>query len=178
MARMVHMRLFGSDEPYEDRSPTKLLAEMEQIGQKHESEDHHFLFEENAQRLQLVVFNQGDAPVRNASLTLLMPNHDAFFIATSLTSPEGAIGFADYPTVSVRGKKITVSSAVGEVPVGAQTNAFELPLRFCAGTELNDKQMTVRYKLFGSNLRQPVEGRLSLAFRGTERKQRKLSSGG
>lgn len=43
MARMVHMRLFGSDEPYEDRSPTTLLAEMEQIRQKHESDDHHFL---------------------------------------------------------------------------------------------------------------------------------------
>lgn len=178
MARMVHMRLFGSDEPYEDRSPTTLLAEMEQIRQKHESDDHHFLFEENAQRLQLVVFNQGDAPIQNASLTLFMPNHDAFYIATSLASLGDAIEFADYPTVSAKGKKITVSSNVGEVPVGVQTDAFELPLRFCAGTELNDKQMTVRYKLFGSNLRQPIDGSLSLAFRGVKQEQMKLSPGG
>jgi hypothetical protein len=106
-----------------------------------------------------------------------MPNHDAFYVATSLASLGDAIKFADYPTVSAKGKKITVSSNVGEVPVGVQTDAFELPLRFCAGTELNDKQMTVRYKLFGSNLRQPIDGSLSLAFRGVKQEPMKLSSG-
>jgi len=43
LARMVHMRLFGSDDPYEDRTPTTLLSEMEEIRKKHEADDHRFL---------------------------------------------------------------------------------------------------------------------------------------
>ncbi|MDA0993347.1 MAG: ATP-binding protein [Proteobacteria bacterium] len=176
MARMVHMRLFGSDDPYEDRSPTRLIAEMEQTRQKHESDDYHFLFKENSQLLQLVVYNQGDEPVQNAALMLLLPNHEAFYVATGLTSPDNSVEFAEYPAVSVSAKKITVSSILGDLPIGSQTNAFELPLRFCAGTELNEKQMTIRYKLFGSNLGQPVEGELSLIFYSDQRHQETISS--
>lgn len=178
LARMVHMRLFGSDDPYEDRTPTTLLSEMEEIRKKHEADDHRFLFDENAQKLQLVFLNNGDEPIQNASITLLMPNHDAFYAATSLTAPGNVIEFADYPTVSTRRNKIVVSSTVGEIPVGVPIEAFELPMRYCAGAEMDGKRMTLLYKLFGSNLQQPVEGRLSLAFQSTERSQQQTPSTG
>ena len=175
LARMVHMRLFGSDDPYEDRTPTALLSEMEEIRKKHEADDHRFLFDENAQKLQLVILNQGDAPIQNASITLLLPNHEAFYAATSLTAPGDSIEFADYPTVSTRRNKIVVSSTVGEIPAGTPIEAFELPVRYCAGTDLDGKRMTLLYKLFGSNLRQPVEGRLSLAFQNAGSQNQRLS---
>ena len=173
MVRLVHTRLFGSDSPYEDRSPSRLMKEIDQITQKHELNDQLFLFEENAERLQLVVYNQGDEPVQNASLTLRIPGHDAFHIATHLPgsqnsdqhAAESASKFADYPTVSTRGNKIRVSSTLGEISTGAPVEVFEVPLRFCVGSELKGKRLTMRYSLYGSNLRQPVEGRLALSFR-------------
>ena len=175
MARMVYTRLFGSDSPYKDRSPTGLVEEIDQINQKHELDDQFFLFEENAQKLQLVVYNQGDAPVQNASLTLRLPTHDALHIATHLPTPPGndqqaarnTFELADYPTVSTRGNRTHVSSTLGEISTGAPVEVFELPLRFCAGSELDGKRLTIRYRLFGSNLRQSVDGRLALSFRGT-----------
>ncbi len=173
MVRMIHMRLFGSDSPYEDRSPTALNEEIEHVNENYESDDQYFLFEENAERLQLVVFNSGDEPLQNASLTLRMPNHDALHVATCVPArPGGAqqadgatVDLTDYPTVSVRGNEVQVSSTLGEIPVGGPVDVFELPLRICVGRELDGKQMNIRYKLFGSNLRQPVEGCLALSFR-------------
>ena len=172
MARLMHMRLFGADVPYEDRSPTGLVEEMGHISQDYEADDQLFLFEENAQRLQLVVHKQGDAPVQNASLTLIIPAHDALHVATRLPETRGcnqqtdggSVSIADYPIVSVTDNEINVSSTLNEIPVGTPIEVFELPLRICAGSDLCGKRLNIRYKLFGSNLKQPVEGGLLLSF--------------
>jgi hypothetical protein len=170
---MVHTRLFGSDDPYEDRSATGILEEMDQIGQTYELEDRHFLFEENAVKLQLAIYNQSDTPIQDASLTLLIPHHDALFVATGLPLPIDAdqrdngstVSFSDYPAVSVSDDRIHASITVGEIPAGAPIEVFETPLRLCVGSELNGKRMKMAYKLYGSNLRQPVKGKLTIGFR-------------
>lgn len=172
IARMVHTRLYGSDEPYEDRSATGILEEMDQIGQTYELHDQHFLFEENAVKLQLAIYNQSETPIQDASLTLLFPQHDALFVATSLPRPINAdqqvngssVSFSDYPAVSVSDNRIQASIHVGEIPTGAPIEVLETPLRLCVGSELSGKRMKMAYKLYGSNLRQPVKGKLTIGF--------------
>ena len=48
VARLTHARLFGSDSPYEDRSPAELETEMQEIARRYSNHDNHFLFEQHA----------------------------------------------------------------------------------------------------------------------------------
>jgi hypothetical protein len=174
MARLMHMRLFGPDIPYEDRSPTGLNQELDHVDQTFESEDQWFLFEENAQKLQFAVYSQGDSPVQNASLTLRIPDHEELCVATRVPARpgddapihDGGRSMAEYPAVSIRDGEIYVASTLGEIPAAVPVDAFESPLRICAGTALDGKRLTIRYRLSGSNLGQPVDGRLVLTFQG------------
>jgi len=172
MARLTHARLFGSDSPYEDRNSEELAAEMSQIQQKHENEDRYFLFEENVKNLQLVILNQGEDFIEDAALTLVMPNHDSFHVASQLPKRPRDDDFVDrsaaemrtYPSVNLKEDAVHVSSNLGEIPTGALVQVFETPLRICVGSELKGRKLGIRYSLFGSNLQRPAKGKLRLLF--------------
>ena len=172
MARLTHARLFGSDRPYEDRNADELLREMAEIQQKHRHEDNHFLFEENVQKIQLVVYNQGDNPIENAALSLLMPNHNSFYVASRLPKlrredrwvDRGPAEHASYPSVNLKDDAVHVSSTLDEISTDAPAQVFEAPLRICVGDELKGRKLGIRYSIFGSNLRRPATGKLRLIF--------------
>jgi hypothetical protein len=172
VARLTHARLFGSDRPYEERSIDEIMAEMQQIKQQYRDHDEHFLFEEHGIDLQFVVFNQGDEKIRDASLSLVMPVHDAFHVATKLsklsrddrlverTSAEQSA----YPTVSLRKKSIHVSVELDDIEPGEPAPVFSTPIRICAGTELEGRRFGIQYSLFAQNLRTAAKGKLRLLF--------------
>jgi len=172
IARLTHARLFGSDEPYENRSHEDLQRELEEIQDKHEIDDEHFLFEGHAKRLQLVVFNQGEEPIEDATLKIIMPYHESFHVAQRLPMQRrddkyvarSPAELADYPTVDVRDKAVHVSNMLGDVPTDAPIQAFTLPLRICVGSELKGRKLGIRYSLDGRNLRRPAKGKLRLLF--------------
>jgi hypothetical protein len=172
MARLTHARLFGTDRPYEDRSAEELMHEMAQIEEKHRMDDEHFLFETNAKKLQLVVFNQGEDTIQDASLSLVMPNHNAFHVASQLPKvrrhdayvDRGSAEMADYPTVNLKDDAIHVSNTLGDIPPFSPIDAFESPLRICVGSDLRGRKLGIRYSLFGRNLRNPSKGKLRLLF--------------
>ncbi len=172
MARLTHARLFGADNPYEERSPSTLLQEMAEIKSRHEHDDQHFLFEQHANPVQLVVYNQGDEPIEDASLTLVMPNHNSFYVANNLPHVLRNGQFVDrspkeraaYPAVNLKDDAVQVSSNLGTVPVDSPVKAFESPLRVCVGSDLHGRRVGIRYTLFGKNLRNPVKGTLRLLF--------------
>lgn len=170
VARLTHARLFGTDSPYEERSTDEIIAEMKQMERQYLNQDNHFLFTEKKRDLQLVVFNQGDEPVEDASLTLLMPNHDALHVATRLPKIPKDTQFidrtpaeqADYPSVSLSDNSIQITVKLDSVPPGEPVNAFTVPLRLCVGDELKGRRLGIQYKLFAQNLRAPAEGKLRL----------------
>lgn len=172
LARLTHARLYGSDSPYEDRTPTSLLQEKSVAGETYEQEDRHFLFEINAQKIQLVVLNQSDNPIENASLSLLMPQHEAFYVANRLPDilrdgkfvDRGPVEIGDYPSVIIKDNAIHVSCSLGDIPGGAPVPAFERSLRICVGTELKGRKFGIQYALHGKNLRHPAQGKLRLLF--------------
>lgn len=172
MARLTHARLFGSDAPYEHRSSDEILREVAEIRDKYKLEDAFFLYEQNVQKLQLVVLNQGDEPIENASLTLVMPNHNSFYVASELPMvrkedrwiERGPAERASYPAVNLKDDSIHVSSTLGEVSTDAPVQVFETPLRICVGNELKGRRLGIRYSVFGSNLRKPSQGKLRLLF--------------
>jgi hypothetical protein len=174
MARLTHARLFGADDPYVDRTPQDLLQEMSDLRAKYHDQDNHFLHESHAEHLQVVVYNQGDEPIIDASISLIMPNHNAFYLADTLPKIPRKSGFADrspdeiaaYPSVVLKDDSVHVTSKIGDIPVGEPVKVFALPLRLCAGEDLIGKRFGVRYALHGQNLRSPAKGQLRLLFRG------------
>ena len=170
VARLTHARLFGSDIPYEERSTEEIVEEMKQLKKQYRDNDDYFLFEENKSELQLVVFNQGEEPIRGASLTLVFPNHDVFHIATQLPKLPKGRNFverlpaeqADYPAVNLRDDSIHVSVKLGDIEPGEPTDVFFTPLRVCVGDELKGRRLGIQYSLFAQNLRSPAHGKLRL----------------
>jgi hypothetical protein len=170
--RLTHARLYGSDSPFEDKSPTILFEEMSKLKDKFRYDDQYFLFDRNVQKIQLVVYNQGDEPIRDASLVLVMPNHNSVFVASKLPRQmrdgelvdAGSNDLIDYPAVNLKDDAVQVSTNLGELPVNSMTEVFETPLRICIGSDLKGRRLGIRYSLYGSNLRAPAQGKLRLIF--------------
>ena len=172
VARLTHARLFGSDSPYQDRSTEEIMAEIDQIERRYRDHDNHFLFEEHASSVQLVVFNQSEESIHDASLSLVMPNHNAFHVASHLPKSPHDNRFverspseqADYPAVSLSDDSIHVSVKLDDIPPGEPVDVFITPLRICAGSELKGRRIGIQYSLFAQNLRATTKGKLRLLF--------------
>ena len=172
VARLTHARLFGSDSPYEDRSREELLEEMRQIQRRYRNHDEHFLFEQHVRKIQLVVYNQGDDVIRDASLSVVMPNHAQFYVAKNLPNIPNDDKFidrspgeqAEYPSVNLGDDSIQVSGKLGDIPPGEFIDVFDTPLRLCVGDALRGKRFGMQYSLFAKNLRVPAKGKLRLIF--------------
>ena len=170
LARLTHARLFGSDNPYEDRSKEELLDEMRRIGEQYAPHDAHFLFEQNARPVQLVVFNQGDEPIRDASISMVMPNHSNLHVASELPArPRNGHFVArnsqeqgGYPSVNLTDDSVHIAHKLGDIPPGEFIEVFETPVRLCAGQDLRGRRFGIQYALFAQNLRAPAKGRLRL----------------
>ncbi len=172
VARLTHARLFGTDRPYEERSTDDIRAEMQQIERRYHNHDQHFLFTENGCDLQLVVLNQGEESLNDASLTFALPKHDALHVASQLPKLPRDDRFvdrtpaeqADYPAVTARDNAINVSVKLGDIPPGEPIEVFKTPLRLCVGSDLKGRRIGIQYSLFAHNLRSAATGKLRLLF--------------
>jgi hypothetical protein len=172
VARLTHARLFGSDSPYEERSKEELIEEMRQIERQYQNQDEHFLFEEHSRQIQIVIYNQGDETIRDASLSIVMPNHAEFYVARNLPKIPSDNKFverspgeqAEYPSVSMADDAVQVSGKLGDIPPGEFVDVFNVPLRLCVGSGLRGKRFGMQYSLFAQNLRAPAKGKLRLLF--------------
>ena len=173
VARLTHARLYGTDDPYVDRSLEDIMGELKNIRTRYHSPDNYFLFGEHAQNIQLVVYNQGEEPIVDASLSITLPNHNAFYVADSL--PKRPIDdrfvdrtpdeIANYPAVTIKDDSIHITAKFGDIPTGEPIEIFTTPLLVCIGDELRGRRFGIRYQLHGQNLRAPAKGQLKLTFR-------------
>ena len=172
VARLTHARLFGTDSPYEERSTEEIMEEMRQIERRYQHHDNFFLFENEATLVQLMILNQGKEQLRDPSLTLVMPNHGSFHVATELPRIPRDDKFiertpgeqAGYPSVSLHDNSVQVSVKLHDIEPGEPTEAFELPMRICVGDELKGRRVGIQFSLFAQNLRAPAKGKLRLLF--------------
>lgn len=173
VARLTHARLYGTEDPYVDRSTEDILLELKDVRTRYHSPDNYFLFGEHAQSIQLVVYNQGEEPIVDASLSITLPNHDAFYVADSL--PKRPIDdrfvdrtpdeIANYPAVTLNDDSVHITAKIGDIPTGEPIEIFTTPLLVCIGDELRGRRFGIRYQLHGQNLRAPAKGQLKLTFR-------------
>jgi hypothetical protein len=172
VARLTHARLYGTEDPYEHRSPEEIMAELREIRTKYRHQDAHFLFDERAQPLQLVVYNQGEDAILDASLSLSLPNHNSFYVADA--PPKRIINerymdrtpdeIAAYPAVTLKDDAIQIMSKIGDIPPGEPIEVFTTAPLMCIGSDLGGRRFGIRYVLHGQNLRAPAKGQLKLRF--------------
>ena len=173
VARLTHARLYGTEDPYIDRSPEDILIELNQIRSKYRHQDHNFLFGDHSERLQMVVYNQGEEPIIDASLAIALPNHNALYVAEGPPKRQVNDRFVDrtpdeiasYPAVTLKDDSIQVMTKIGDIPVGELIEVFASPLLMCIGGELGGRRLGVRYQVHGQNLRAPAKGQLRINFR-------------
>jgi hypothetical protein len=173
VARLTHARLYGTDDPYVDRSPEDIMIELNDIRSRYRHQDDHFLFEDRAQKVQFVVYNQGDEPIVDASLSIAFPNHNAFYVADRL--PKRPVNdryvdrtpdeIASYPAVTLKDDSVHITAKIGDIPTGEPIDVFTSPLLVCVGSDLRGRRFGIRYALHGQNLRAPAKGQLKLNFR-------------
>ena len=172
LARLTHARLFGPDDPYRVRSREDILHEMREVESRCAAEDAHYLYEQNARHLQLVIYNQGEETIRDATLSIAMPNPDGFYVASELPPVLRAGEYAAptqaeqsaYPSVTLKESAVQVSGKIGDIKPGEQVQLFESPLRIFAARNLAGRRFAVTYALYAQNLRAPTRGRLRLRF--------------
>jgi hypothetical protein len=170
VARLTHARLFGSDKPYEEHSTATIRLEMRESDKEYHDHDEHFLYEKHATDVQLVVLNQGEEVLRDASLSLIMPNHSAFHVATRLPRipredrfiDRTASELSDYPSVSLRDDSVHVSVKLGDVQPSEPFQVFTVPLKICVGNDLQGRRIGIQYSLFAQNLWTAAKGKLRL----------------
>jgi hypothetical protein len=173
VARLTHARLFGTDSPYEERSTDEIIEEMQQMARQYRDQDEQFLFNQRHRELQLVVLNQGDEPLHDASLSLVMPRNDAFHIAEQLPKIKKNGQFitrtpaeqADYPAVSLHKNAVQITAKLEDIEPGEPVNVFHVPLRICVGDTLRGRRLGIQYSLFAQNLRSPAKGKLRLLLK-------------
>ena len=173
VARLTHARLYGTEAPYEHRSPEDIMIELNEIRSKYRHQDNHFLFDERAQPLQLVIYNQGQDPISDASLSLALPNHNAFYVADSPPKRFHNDRYIDrtpdeiaaYPAVTLKDDSVQIMAKIGDIPVGEPIDVFVTPPMMCVGSDLAGRRFGIRYALNGQNLRAAAKGQLKLKFR-------------
>ncbi len=172
VARLTHARLYGTEAPYEHRTPEDIMGELTEIRSKFRNQDSNFLFQDRAEELQLVIYNQGEETLNDASLTITLPNHNSFYVADTLPkrfinerfvdrTPEE---IASYPAVTLKDNAVQVHCNIGDIPAGEPIEVFHTPLRLCVGRELAGRRFGARYALNAQNLRAPANGQLKLRF--------------
>jgi hypothetical protein len=172
VARLTHARLYGTQEPYIDRSTEEIMDELAEIRSKYRNHDNNFLFNDRSEALQLVVYNQGEDTLNDASLSLALPNHNAFYVSDTLPRRLVSDRFVDrtpdeiasYPGVTLKDNAINVNCSIGDIPPGAPIEVFATPLRICAGNDLKGRRFGIRYALNAQNLRASAKGQLKLKF--------------
>lgn len=170
IARLTYARLFGADDPYEDRPLEDLEREIRAIEADYREEDAFFLFAQRGQSLELAVLNQGEETVCDASLAIALPANDEFHVADRPPPvrdggelvPPGADEVARYPSVSCGRNGVRVAVAIGDLPPGEIVRVYDQPLRITAGHALAGRRFALQYSLLASNLREPAEGKLRL----------------
>ena len=168
ITRLTHARLFGADQPYQSHSVSELRKELDNLVERYGGRDDYFRFEQHGGKVNLVLVNQSDQELKGASIALMVPRSSKFLLARRVpVNPANELKArkvyddeSSYPTVSELDKAYQVTESLGNLLPGQTSLAFKEPLRLFADKSLAGQKVTLFYKLYGRNLRQPISGKL------------------
>jgi len=162
--RLVHAKIFGGDEPYEEHSSSSLHKRLEGSAGEHGAADRHYEFEVRAHKLNITLSNIGDADLGGAALVLDFPQIEGVGVVESPFEAPGAepCQAEGYPVVDPGPRTTRVQASVGGIPRGEAVEAFAIPLRVWCRESAAGKTLPLDFTLHGKGLREPITGTLRI----------------
>ena len=172
LARLVHARLYGNEQPFEAHGLDTLVQGYNAVLQDYREHDDYYFFEATAIKLNISMINTGQAQLENVRVMLSLPWAAYFRVADRLYGPPGKAitrkesELRGYPSVQRYQAVVQVKNSLSLLEPDVITPVFEQPLRIAIGPELADKKVALRYTIQADDLSVPEEGALKILFKG------------
>lgn len=163
--------------PYERRSTEDLERDLENIRETYEKEDLYYIGEEVSHKLNLVLRNNGNHYLEEASIQIRIPNVEEFMVMDCVHKKPSygldalhTVGLnmvppsmhMHYPEVEEEDDYIIVKAYIGDLPHQQDTEAFGKLLRVCFGYNSCGKTYKWYYTLYAKNLPNPINGEFTI----------------
>lgn len=155
IVRMVHVRVYGAEVPYESKSAEQLRREVEELQAAFREQDRHARYERDAAKVNLIVLNDSGEALEEAALIVHFPVAKGFEVVSS--SVPTAAGHVEGKPESAA---ISLARTLGRIEPGASVAAFREPLRIALTAQCRHRMLPVRYELRATNLPMPLQGKL------------------
>ena len=170
MSRLMHVKFFGADAPYEKQTVESLKQNLAMVRNEYRSHDLYYLFEKQGHRLNFTLVNHGSEHLLGASITLEFPRAKGMDVADRIYPAPPKDGeelprspaAEHYPNVERGDKKTIVYAGLGDVAPDKPIEVLDEPLRLLLRKVVAGKTIPVRYTIYGSNLSKPITGKLQI----------------
>ncbi|KAB7731093.1 hypothetical protein F5984_09775 [Rudanella paleaurantiibacter] len=155
---------------YEDRDTVELYENLRDVEDTYEEDDLFTIYEKHAVKINVVIHNEGDSYIDDASIQLFIPKINGLLVADKVYDdpekavtgpfgmrvPEIKVNIMSYPEVSELNDYILVNEHIGVLRHGIPVRAFETPLRIHFPNSLAGEIINIECKLFAKQLRTPI----------------------
>lgn len=158
--------------PYEERSLEELERILEDVDEIYSDYDLYDFFEENSQKINICVINEGSAYIEDASIRIEIAKVEGLCVPGRIfAEPSG--GFPNiprldflrdtrYPSVEESDSLYIISELIGNIKHHLPIDVFEEPLRIVLLDKLIGSVIDLKCTLFGKNLAEPLRETLRI----------------
>jgi hypothetical protein len=162
---------------YENRSISTLKNDLEKVKETYQEDDLHYLFETKSNLINLIIINNGDEYIEDASVEILIKKNGKFLIADSIYSKPDNRSWIEkinytsigpswdkmhYPKVSETDESYVIFENIGDIKHKIPQDIFNVPVRFIAGPGCLNERILLKVNVFGKNLHKPIEDELTI----------------
>lgn len=166
--------ILGFHVPYEQRSINDLEKNLLNIKETYKKHDLYEFFELNSHKLNIIILNDGDQYIEDAAFQIDIDKVEGLFIPKKIfEKPKDPfdygygipdLAFGRYPEIEDNGSYIRIqnSSCLGrfgkwDIKHKIPVEAFLEPVRILLFNNLVGQVIPLKCKLYGKNLREPIE---------------------
>ena len=147
---------------YEQRDILTLENNLKNIEQTYEQHDYYEIFEKQANKYNISIYNKGFNYIEDASIILKVPKLKGLFISDRIyTDPENnhisSMSSFNYPIVKEQDDFYIIENSIGNLKHQIKQNAFDTDLRIFANTELKNKEFKIVCELFAKNIKVSIK---------------------
>lgn len=170
---------YNTTSSYEDRSIETLKENLKNVKNTYLEHDVFYIFEFAAHRLNFNIFNSGDEYIEDASIEVTIPRENRMIeiadriyekpvvetvtlLPSYLESKLIEEKRLKYPSVRRGKQNYIISENLGNLKHNIETSAFIESLRIAIWSGIEKKKILVKVKVFGKNLKKPIEDELIL----------------
>ncbi len=166
--------------PYRNRSTKTLKKNLADVKDTYKEDDHYYLLETMAFKLNFELLNTGSSYLEDASIEVEIEEAEGLLISSKIVKkpdnrswpdkinrPVIASGFdhIHHPSVTKQNGNCTIFETIGNLKHLIPAMAFKTPVRFVLAKKYQPDHLVFKIKIFGKTFRKPLEKSLELKIR-------------